>query len=71
MTSDSTPLERDLSHLSDEAIVEIHTFLEDILRHFESRYAGEIHRFYEARSFQNIGLRRAPISDDNDDDPPF
>lgn len=32
--------------LDDEAVVEIHGFLEDVLHRFESRYGAQLRRFY-------------------------
>lgn len=70
MRPDSTPVKICLPPLSDEALVEIHDFLNDFLRLFESHYGAQIHRFYEARSFDNL-VHKDPNSRPPDDDPPF
>ena len=60
--------ERHLPPLSDEAVVEIHDFLHDVLAVFESRYGYQIHRYYDDRSQHNLieTDRNLPL-----DDPPF
>ena len=57
-----------LPALSDEAAVEILNFLEVTYQIFETRYAGQIHRFYDSISQHNIVQRHPLISTD---DPPF
>ena len=57
-----------LPPLDDEAVVEIHDFLSEVLHLFEARYGDQIHRFYEERSFDNIVQRTPRITID---DPPF
>ena len=47
MRPDSTPVKICLPPISDEAVVEIHDFLNNFLRLFESHYGAQIHRFYE------------------------
>ena len=57
-----------LPPLSDEAVVEIHDFLHDVLTVFESRYGDQIRRYYDDRSQHNL------IETDPNlptDDPPF
>ena len=56
--------------ICDEAVVEIHDFLNDFLRLFESHYGAQIHRFYENRSFDNL-VHPNPHTRPSDDDPPF
>ena len=63
-TSAAIPMPR----LSDDAVVQIHDFIEHFLDLFEARYGDQIHRFYEDRSAHNI-VGCEPISDI--DDPPF
>ena len=63
-TSAAIPMPR----LSDDAVVQIHDFIEHFLDLFEARYGDQIHRFYEDRSVHNI-VGCEPISDI--DDPPF
>jgi len=60
--------EHRLPPLSDEAVVEIHDFLHDVLTNFESRYGDQIRRYYNDRSQHNIieADRTLPL-----DDPPF
>lgn len=54
--------------LSDDAVVEIHGFIEEVLALFESRYADQIRRFYDGLREDNIITGR----DHHDiDDPPF
>ena len=57
-----------LPPLSDEAVVEIHDFLHDILTVFESRYGDQIHRYYEDRSQHNFIETNPNLPAD---DPPF
>ena len=70
MRPDSRPviLTINLPPLADEAAVEIHDFLFEILALFETHYGGQIHRFYEDRSFKNVVQfnQQTPT-----DDPPF
>ena len=70
MRTDSTPVEIRLPPISDEAVVEIHDFLNDFLRLFESHYSGQIHRFYADRSFDTL-VHPHPHTRPRDDDPPF
>jgi len=57
-----------LPMLSDEAAVEILNFLEVTFQIFETRYAHQIHRYYESISQHNI-VQYTPSS--TTDDPPF
>ena len=70
MRPDSYPVKIRLPPISDEAVVEIHDFLNDFLRLFESHYGPQILRFYEDRSFDNL-VHPHPHSRPPDDDPPF
>ena len=70
MRPDSCPVEICLPPISDEAVVEIYDFLSDFLRLFESHYGGQLHRFYEDRSFDNL-VHPDPHNCPPDDDPPF
>jgi hypothetical protein len=70
MRPDATPVKIRLPAISDEAVVEIYDFLCDFLRLFENHYSGQIHRFYDDRSFDNL-VHRDPHSRPPDDDPPF
>lgn len=57
-----------LPRLSDEAAVEILDFLHEVLTVFESRYADQIHRYYEDRSRHNL---IEPDQHRPAEDPPF
>jgi len=57
-----------MPRLSDDAVVQIHGFIEHFLDLFEARYGDQIYRCYEDRSAHNI-LSTEPIPDI--DDPPF
>jgi len=57
-----------LPPLADEAVVEIQNFLSEILHLLDSHYGGQIHRFYEDRSADNIVQYNPRITLD---DPPF
>jgi len=70
MRPDSYPVEICLTSISDEAVVEIHNFLNDFLRLFESHYGAQIHRFYNDRSFDNL-VHPNPHTRPPHDDPPF
>jgi len=39
--------------LDDDAVVEIHGFLEDLMNRFESRYGPQMRRFYDERDRRN------------------
>ena len=58
-----------LPTLSDEAVVEIRTFIEHVLDQFDIHYASQVRRFYEDRAEHNM-VRPTPRGVD-DDDPPF
>ena len=57
-----------LPALTDEAAVKILDFLHELLVRFESRYAGQIHRYYDDRSRHNL---IEPAHHALTDDPPF
>ena len=57
-----------MPRLSDDAVVQIHDFIEHFLDLFEACYGDQIHRYYEDRSEHNV-VRRAPRSCIGD--PPF
>lgn len=57
-----------MPRLSDDAVVQIHDFIEYFLDLFEARYGDQIRRYYEDRSAHNIaGSEPIPKTDD----PPF
>jgi len=39
--------------LDDDAVVEIHGFLEDLMHRFESRYGPQMRRFHDERDRRN------------------
>jgi hypothetical protein len=57
-----------MPRLSDDAVVQIHRFLEHVLDLFEARYGDQIHRYYDERSAHNMV---GPDSPSSIDDPPF
>lgn len=64
------PLEISLPTLSDESAVELSEFLQEFILLFESHYFGQIHRFYQQRSQDNLVQPDAnPLP--APDDPPF
>ena len=67
-TDPHDPADIPMPRLSDDAVVQIHDFIEHFLDLFEARYGDQIHRYYEDRSAHNIvGSEPAPDLDD----PPF
>lgn len=70
MRPDSYPVKIGLPPISDEAVVEIQDFLYDFLDIFEAHYGGQIRRFYEDRSFNNL-VHDVPSLTTPNDDPPF
>ena len=63
-SADDLPLPR----LSDDAVVEIHRFLESIFDHFEARYGGQITRLHDSMSRDNLFKSDG---DSQPGDPPF
>ena len=57
-----------MPRLSDDAVVQIHDFIEHVLDLFEARYGDQLHRFYEDRPAYNM-IETGPLNDT--DDPPF
>ena len=43
-----------MPQLSDDAVVQIHNFIEHFLDLFEARYGDQIHRYYDDRSAHNM-----------------
>jgi hypothetical protein len=70
MRPDCDPAELCLPTLADEAVVEIHHFLNDVLLRFEAHYGGQIHRFYQDRSRENL-VQADLFRSHNPDEPPF
>ena len=69
MRPESYPVTINLPPISDEAVVEIYDVLTEFVRLFESHYFGQIHRFYENRSFDNL-VHPDPDRSAHDSDPP-
>ena len=67
-TSPHDPADIPMPGLSDDAVVQIHNFIEHFLDLFEARYGDQIHRYYDDRSAHNI-IGSEPVPDL--DDPPF
>ena len=57
-----------LPRLSDEAAAEIYLFIEYVLCLFEDRYGGQLRRFYESMSRDNLLDSQLNLQLD---DPPF
>jgi len=67
-THHHTPEHLSLPRISDDAVVQIHDFIHQILDLFESRYGDQIRRFYEDLGGEgDFGPNGSP----NLDDPPF
>lgn len=65
-TSDAMPPTISMPRLDDDAVIQIHDFIHQVLDLFEARYGDQIRRFYEDLAGQDMlaGL-------DSVDDPPF
>ncbi len=70
MRPDSRSVEIPLPSLCDEAVVEIHDFLNEFLLRFESHYFAQIHRFY-GEQFDNNHVQPNQTVQPPDEDPPF
>jgi hypothetical protein len=57
-----------MPQLSDDAVVQIHDFIEHFLDLFEAHYGDQIHRYYDDRSAHNM---ITPEPTHGIDDPPF
>ena len=57
-----------LPTLSDDAVVQIHSFIEQVLALFESHYADQIRSFYDGMREDNF-INGSDLH--NVDDPPF
>ena len=67
-TNHHTPGAYQLPRLSDEAVVQIHLFINQFLDFFEARYGDQIHRFYEDLCGDSLIDSDSAL---NLDDPPF
>lgn len=65
------PFTIELPALSDAAAVAVLETLEELLRQFESRYFGQIHRYYHALEEQRRSHLPSPFSAPPDEDIPF
>ncbi len=72
MTPHTTPRSRrppntiSMPRLDDDAVIQIHDFIHQVLDLFEARYGHQIRRFYE-----DLGGQDMLPGIDNVDDPPF
>lgn len=72
MTPDTTPSSHwlpstiSMPRLDDDAVIQIHDFIHQVLDLFEVRYGDQIRRFYE-----DLGGQDMLPGIDNLDDPPF
>lgn len=64
--SDPLPTTIAMPRLDDDAVIQIHDFIHQILDLFEARYGDQIRRFYE-----DLGGQDMLPGFDNVDDPPF
>jgi hypothetical protein len=64
--SDALPSTIAMPRLDDDAVIQIHDFIHQVLDLFEARYGEQIRRFYE----DLVGQDMLPGMD-NEDDPPF
>jgi hypothetical protein len=55
-----------MPRLDDDAVIQIHDFIHQVLDLFEARYGHQIRRFYE-----DLGGQDMLPGIDNVDDPPF
>jgi hypothetical protein len=69
MTTKHLPQDLELPHLSDDAVIEIHAFLEHLLRLFESRYLAQFQRYYNHRTQANLFADRTDTPSDQHDLP--
>jgi hypothetical protein len=63
---ESLPAAIAMPRLDDDAVIQIHDFIHQILDLFEARYGAQIRRFYEG-----LGGDDFLAGIDNADDPPF
>jgi len=75
MRSPSHPQTLPWPELSDDSAVALQALLSDFLVLFESHYLGQIHRYHDERSQENLTqlsfLSDDPIPPENPDSPPF
>ena len=63
---DSSPTTIAMPRLNDDAVIQIHDFIHQVLDLFEARYGDQIRRFY-----QDLGGDSEPLGWGSLDDPPF
>lgn len=70
--TDDRPFVLNLPELSDEAVVALHSFFQDVLDRFENQYFAQMHRYYQdveqQRRRHRLERREPPPAED---DPPF
>jgi hypothetical protein len=71
MKSDSLPVEIYLPALSDDAVIEVREFLQNLSLFFSSHYHAQIQRYYEAHEFDNRAKPRFFADPPDFDDEPF
>jgi hypothetical protein len=64
--SDPPPLTISMPRLDNDAVIQIHDFIHQVLDLFEARYGQQIRRFYE-----DLGGQEMLPGIDDEDDPPF
>jgi hypothetical protein len=64
---DNTTAAIPMPRLSDDAVVQIHDFLEHVFDLFEARYGDQLRRYYDEHSARNMVGPDPP----NADEPPF
>lgn len=69
MRSSSHPQAMPWPELSDDSVVALQALLSDFLVLFESHYLGQIHRYHEERSQEN--LTQLSFLSEDPDSPPF
>lgn len=75
MRSSSHPQSLPWPELSDDSVIALQALLSDFLVLFESHYLGQIHRYHDERSQENLTqlsfLSDDPIPHEDPDSPPF
>jgi hypothetical protein len=66
LSSHALPSTISMPRLDDDAVIQIHDFIHQVLDLFEARYGDQIRRFYE-----DLGGQDMLPGIDNLDDPPF
>jgi hypothetical protein len=69
--TDDHPFVLNLPELSDEAIVALHSFFQDVLDRFENQYFAQMHRYYQDIEEERRLHRLEQSEPPRQDDPPF